>query len=65
MKHRCTLIGAFIGMAAVFAGIAADICCCNSHCQATQLTNQLRRKASHAMHMLGDKIDKAADTISD
>lgn len=65
-KCSCTALGIIAGMAAVAGGIAADMlmsCKCgsqNNNCHST-----MRQKASHAMHTLGYKLDKAADDMAD
>lgn len=60
-KCSCTAVGVIAAMTAIIGGVAADMLmsCNNRNCPQT-----MRQKASHAMHTLGDKLDKAADDIA-
>lgn len=64
-KCSCTAVGVITAMTAIIGGVAADMlmsCKCGTHNRNCPQT--MRQKASHAMHTLGDKLDKAADDIA-
>lgn len=68
MKNcSCTVVGIVAGTMAVITGVVADMLtekdenCCST---VQKMESCMRRKAGSAMHMLSNKIDKAADNIT-
>lgn len=65
-KCLFTAAGVAVAIAAIAGGITADMLITNKICcPADRASAMLRHKASSAMHTIGDKITKAADSISE
>ena len=65
-KCLFTAAGAVVAIAAFAGGIPPDMLITNKICCPADKTSAMpRRKASSAMHTIGDKITKAADSMSE